>query len=68
MKKCEQLAFDEDGEPMPNEREAISVARALIKNYKPTNDPKSDFDKGMRAIQMLTKRVPRNKEIHEKEA
>jgi hypothetical protein len=56
-------AFDEDGEPMPTEHEAIAVASALIEHYEPTPDlAGSDFDKGMQALQRLMGRRP-NKEI-----
>ena len=52
-------AFDEDGEPMPNEHEAIAVASALIEHYEPTPGlAGSDFDKGMQALQRLMGRRP----------
>lgn len=52
-------AFDEDGEPMPTERDAISVASALIEHYEPTPGlAGSDFDKGMQALQRLMGRRP----------
>ena len=52
-------AFDEDGEPMPTEHDAIAVASALIEHYEPTPDlAGSDFDKGMQALQRLMGRRP----------
>ena len=52
-------AFDEDGERMPTEHEAIAVASALIEHYEPTPDlAGSDFDKGMQALQRLMGRRP----------
>ncbi len=46
--------YDEDGEPIPTEREAIITAAALIKHYKPTPElAGSDFDKGMQIMQNL---------------
>lgn len=47
-------AFDEDGEPMPTEHEAIAVASALIDHYEQTPGlAGSDFDKAMQALQRL---------------
>lgn len=52
-------AFDEDGERMPTEYEAIAVASALIEHYEPTPElAGSDFDKGMQALQRLMGRRP----------
>jgi len=52
-------AFDEDGESMPTEQEAIAVASALIEHYEPTPGlAGSDFDKGMQALQRLLGRRP----------
>ena len=52
-------AFDEDGERMPTEHEAIAVASALIEHYEPTPGlAGSDFDKGMQALQRLMGRRP----------
>jgi hypothetical protein len=52
-------AFDEDGERMPTEHEAIAVASALIVHYEPMPGlAGSDFDKGMQALQRLMGRRP----------
>ena len=55
-------AFDGDGEPIPTEHEAIAAASALIEHYEPASGlAGSDFDKGMRALQRLIGRRPKNK-------
>ncbi|MFA5187308.1 MAG: hypothetical protein WC551_12590 [Patescibacteria group bacterium] len=59
--------FDEDGERMPTEHEAIAVASALIDHYEPPPGlAGSDFDKGMQALQRLMGRKP-NAEAHGRE-
>jgi len=46
-------AFDEDGEQMPTEQEALNAASSLIQGDFPGG---SDFDKGMRILQQELKK------------